>query len=1107
MTRNRIFQYIGIALLTLATLGLEVGMTRIFSVSFWYNFVFMIISIALLGTGLSGVLLSFGRFSRLSETKTNGLLTAFTALFAVSIVFAFLQLNRIDLKPGDAFRNAAQWWNMVKYYGILLIPFFFSGTTIGLIFVRYSKDISRFYFWDLIGASAGCLIILVLVPNLGGESTIFAIALLALGAALFFSFNLKPWWPALILIAGTLFFPYIKKASNYVDLITRVDDKRPMRGYIDYKTWNNFSFCVITDQPGRIWKGVNLDFACFTPIYRGGVRAMGSHRIPFDILTSYKKKPVVALIGSGGGREVKGSLDYGAKKIYAIEFNPTIVNVLKGRYAKFTKDLHNKPHIILREAEGRSFLRNAHDNFDLIVQNNTLTQTASTAGAYALAEDYVLTVESFVDYLGKLNDKGILYISQPQQLGVRLVTIAIEAFRKLGWTNVAASVCSMKSVKGYTREFIMIKKGGYSKAESRRLIDMAGANGMILNYAPFSKQNSLHQQLIDAANDKKKLSALYDSSYSDIRPSTDNWPFFSQRTRFRNLSHLIAEITRKGYARNRSFAAISKAIRNRLSRLEKRIPMDRDAGTIRTILKKLNTEYKSFRKFRKRDMISFKTADGKTVFKKNVLTKMNSLVDNLLDRVENLEDIALPEKIKTLNSKGADFVSLVRKIRDWDEVNHPSLRRKIMLQAFSLYGDFPDSVVRLDRKLRSLEAVVRQHSSQILKINRYLKNRNAAGKQLTLKIATLEDYLSRTAPALVSMIAPIRRWENENINYPVTQLSKAAKKALSAQQDDLLQVQKQLNTLSAAYIRYRNNRYSHRQASLYRRRVLNVKIGSLITDAITTASVPLTGFQIETMADDVRGLKETIEIHSQWGYWDFKNLTRRMPQSLGILVINLIQALIFSVVCIILPLGFFKLSGLRQLKQKGRFFLYFMGLGFGFMFLEVSLMQRFTLFLGHPIYAITTTLFTILISSSIGAFLSGKLKRFTNPLGCIRFALTGIFIMTLFHILLVPGIFNLFLGSAMWLKVIVSFIVLIPLGMMMGMMFPSGIRWASLNAPDAVPWAWGVNGFASVLGSTLTVLMGMLWGFNAVILIALAVYGIGALAFLTVGKNSVLADR
>ncbi|MCK4906785.1 MAG: hypothetical protein KAR07_08240 [Spirochaetes bacterium] len=903
MNKNRIFQFIGITLLTIATLGLEVSLTRIFSVTFWYNFVFMIISIALLGTGLSGVILSFGKPHNLSEKKINGLLTTFTVLFAVSIVFAFLRLNKIDLRPEDAFRDSKQWWNMVEYYGVLLIPFLFSGLSIGLIFVKYSKDISKFYFFDLIGAGIGCLIILILIPSLGGESTVFMIALVALLAGLFFSLNLKPWWPALILVLGILFVPHINKAPEYINLIGKVKNKRQYRGKIVYKTWNNFSYCVITDSPGRGWKGVNLDFACFTPIYKAGTRAYGSHAIPFRLLQMANKKPVVALIGSGGGREVQASIDYNAKRIYAIEFNPTIVKVLKGRYSKFTGHLHNKKGVKLIEAEGRSFIRNADDMFDLIVQNNTLTQTASTAGAYALAEDYVLTVEAFVDYIRKLNNGGILYISQPKQLGVRMVTIAIEAFREMGLKNIADSVCSMASTGGYTREFIMIKKGGFTPSEIKSLRTMGPGYGLRINYLPGYKNNSVHKQLIDASDKPEKLEAIYKNSFTDIRPSTDNWPFFSQRAKFKNIGLLISELTRKKYKKQRGVNAISASIKRNLAKVYNKV-INKDAiNKVRDILTRINRDVYKFRNFTRRDMLSYKDKKGNIIKKENVIESLKTMVNNMIDETDNIK------------SK-KNTASLIQNIKD-DEVE----------------------------------------------------------------------------------------------------------------------------------------------------------------------------------------LKDALSIFFQWGYYDFKILKNRLPQSLGILVVNLVQALLFALVCIFLPLIFFKRSGLKELKPKGRFFLYFMALGFGFMFLEISLMQRFTLFLGHPIYAITTTLFVILISSGVGAFISGKLERFKNPMKAIKFALIMILIMTFFHILIVPMIFKLFLGTAMWLRIIISFIVLIPLGFAMGMLFPSGIRWASVNAPDAVSWAWGVNGFTSVLAAVLSVLIAMAWGFNAVILISLAIYAIGALSFMSIERK------
>ena len=1018
VNKERLFQYIGLMLMSLATLSLEVGMTRIFSVTFWYNFVFMIISIALLGSGASGVLLSFFKVSSLKKERVNLLMTITSVLFAAAIVFAFVHLNTIDLQPEDAFRDPVQLKNMIQYYGVLLIPFFFSGLTIGLLYARYSKNISRFYLFDLVGAGMGCLLILFLIPGIGGESTIFTVALFALAGAFFFSLNLKPWFPAGIALIAAFFLPHIHKAESYVNLLDRVHNKRTIDGNIEHIEWNIFSYCVVTDSPGRPWKGVNLDFACFTPIYRGRDGRIGNyygaHAIPFRLLSQANKKPVIALIGSGGGREVQAGQDYNAKHIYAIEFNPSIVDMLQNRYAEYSGHLHDQPNVTLVEAEGRSFIRNSPVQFDLIVQNNTLTQTASAAGAYALAEDYVLTVEAFIDYLNKLNDGGILYVSQPMQLSIRMVSIAIEAFNRMGNDDIQQSIASMATTGGYTREFVMIKKGGFTEQETRSLRQMGNAYGLAIRYLPGSRQNTMHQQLLDAAHDPERLEALYESSYTEIRPSTDNWPFFSQRAKFKNVRHMISDLTRRGYARGRSMQAIYNSIMSRLDHIRTRLsPADRQfLDQVRSEAEELNTFIRQSRRFNEPGLTEFTSDDGTHIIKAELVRDFRAAIRNFIARSRQLERLALsPQEEQTFETIQT-ILGQIDNLKRWQT-----------------------------REPQPALSAIRSAAAEI-------GAGHAGARRTILNQADAVQSRVQSYNSIINTLAGGRR--------------------------------------SSEY--FRANRI---------RRDIDSRIGQ-IQEA---ASGVLLQTYIRETANEARGLQEALEIYTQWGYHDFRILENRLPQSLGVLVINLIQAVVFSTVLLLLPLLFFRRSGLKTLKPKFRFLIYFACLGFGFMFLEISLMQRFTLFLGHPIYAITTTLFIILIASGIGSYLSGKLPVFENPFHCIRFALTGVLVMTMAHILFVPAIFQAFLGTPMWQRIIISAIVLAPLGIFMGMFFPSGIRWASRHAKEAVPWAWAVNGFASVIGSVLTILIGMLWGFRTVILTSLVVYTIGVVLFLTIKEK------
>jgi len=174
---------------------------------------------------------------------------------------------------------------------------------------------------------------------------------------------------------------------------------------------------------------------------------------------------------------------------------------------------------------------------------------------------------------------------------------------------------------------------------------------------------------------------------------------------------------------------------------------------------------------------------------------------------------------------------------------------------------------------------------------------------------------------------------------------------------------------------------------------------------------------------------------------------------------------------------------------------YFASLGLGFMFLEVSLIQRFTLFLGYPTYSLSVTLFSLLTSSGAGSLLAG---RWTGSGGgspsVLLFTLGGLLAL---HQLAVPGIFAAFAGAPEALRIGVAIGSIAPLGLCLGAFMPIGLaRIASLSAHrrEYIAWAWAVNGFFSVIASILSTILAMMVGFQVLLGLAFAIYVVAVLA-------------
>jgi hypothetical protein len=244
-----------------------------------------------------------------------------------------------------------------------------------------------------------------------------------------------------------------------------------------------------------------------------------------------------------------------------------------------------------------------------------------------------------------------------------------------------------------------------------------------------------------------------------------------------------------------------------------------------------------------------------------------------------------------------------------------------------------------------------------------------------------------------------------------------------------------------------------------------------------------------TQTYDVRPPTDDHPFFSHFFKW---SQTRAVLQQLGktwqpwggsgyfVLVALLGVALITSATLILVPLGFAKRQERQPGAPRGRVLLYFGLLGLGFLFVEIPLIQRFILFLGQPIYAFTAVAAAVLLSSGLGSLAARRLApQRTLPL---------LVIAILIYPLGLPLLFQALLGAPLAARLMVTCLGLAPLGFLMGTPFPGGLAWLQDRAPGLVPWAWAVNGCASVLASVLAAIIALSAGFSWVLAAAALAY-------------------
>ncbi len=216
-----------------------------------------------------------------------------------------------------------------------------------------------------------------------------------------------------------------------------------------------------------------------------------------------------------------------------------------------------------------------------------------------------------------------------------------------------------------------------------------------------------------------------------------------------------------------------------------------------------------------------------------------------------------------------------------------------------------------------------------------------------------------------------------------------------------------------------------------------------------------------------------------------------------VLVVTLAQAVLAGLFLILLPLGRLRKREAASASGSGyvRVVVYFSAIGLGFLFIEIALIQKFVLFLGHPLYAVGVVLAAFLAFAGLGSSLAGRLAARWGGRQVAMRAAAGVAVLAF---MLATGVGVLAGAPMAWpaaVKIGMALLLIAPLGLLMGMPFPLAMVGLGRTAPGMVPWAWGINGCASVVSAVLATLIAVHLGFIALVLCAAALYGVAALTF------------
>jgi hypothetical protein len=555
--------FAGIFVVAFATLLFELTLIRVFSFTIWHHFAYVVISTSLLGFGASGSFLAvrpgFG------QRNLRGALAVCAATSALSVVFVLLFVSWVPLHPMSILRDGGQALRFVAYQVVSAVPFFFSGLLVSLILRAGAERVDRVYFWDLVGAGAGCALAVAfmnwLTPPgaalLAGVAFAVAAAIFAPGGALRIG-GLVGSAVIFLFAANAHVLEFTPARSKEYSIQTSLMGFEPY-----YTEWTAlFRTDVVVAGPKRVPPTkVGWGQSRISPEGMESPRYFVSHDASagtgiFDLQASPRLKhldwhilslpylianpnPSVLVIGVGGGRDMITAIQYGASKVTGAELDPVTVDQVT-HHIEALDGFFLKPNVNLVAAEGRHFVRSTDERFDMLQITGVDTLSAMNSGAYVLAENYLYTAEALHDYFNRMKPGGMLCFAmanlnaaEPISAG-RMVLIAAQVLRERGFERPWEHIAVIDSRSLYAE--LMIREKPFTAAEVEKLATGARELDFQPLLLPGRGGHPVFVKLsrVTGAERDQMLSEL---KYL-ITPIRDDRPFFQRYFRWRDLVNL-----------------------------------------------------------------------------------------------------------------------------------------------------------------------------------------------------------------------------------------------------------------------------------------------------------------------------------------------------------------------------------------------------------------------------------------------------------------------------------------------------------------------------------------------------------------------------------------
>lgn len=546
----------GIFLISFSLLAFEIALVRVLSVMLFYHYVFIVVSLALLGLGAGGIFVYLFR----PKHSHFGSLAPFASLFSLSIPASVIVITRV-----------AHIDNILLNGLLLFVPFFFAGALMAEVFRMFPSLSSRIYGVDLLGAAAGSIGVVLVLNSLGGINTVLTLGVVASIAAMLFALRIvrrniiRLLLPALslMMVVGLLGLNLVGSsllnvpigispvkeihhvlsaqegeiietrwsAFGRTDLVAFRNNPQRMEIYVDGTAGSSmYRFDGNFDNPPPAVNRLKTDFPGYVPL------------LPLQ----EEERNNALIIGSGGGRDILLALMGGVDEVTAVEVNKDLVDIVD-QYAWYNGGIYtDMENVSVYVDEGRSFLQRQKEKYDIIMLSLPITKTSRSLEGYALTENFLFTTDSIDDYLEHLTDEGRLIVvaHNPYEI-LKLLSVSLTSLKQRGIDNETAMeqiylvgsgdypVFVLKKTPFESTEMVLIHQSihqfGYEPALSylptiRQVSDTSHAEGGNFNECAMLDPLLIAVGRGDVSFDD--VDRVLKENGLDVNPATDNSPFF-----------------------------------------------------------------------------------------------------------------------------------------------------------------------------------------------------------------------------------------------------------------------------------------------------------------------------------------------------------------------------------------------------------------------------------------------------------------------------------------------------------------------------------------------------------------------------------------------------